>query len=82
LFTAEAGWTYLRVSCNGRYTGPVCLLARSGMRAHQDLDVLISVRNKLVEAFGNDVVDVDLACDHGFEIHEPVLKNRQCERSQ
>jgi hypothetical protein len=25
---------------------------------------------------------VDLACDHGFEIHEPVLKNRQCERSQ
>lgn len=47
------------------------------MRAHQNLDVLISILYKFVEAFGYDVVDMDLARDHGFEVLEPASKTRQ-----
>lgn len=41
------------------------LLARAGVRAHQDLDMLIPVRDKLIEAFRYNVVNVNLARDHG-----------------
>lgn len=63
--------------CNVGVQNPVCLLAGPGMRAHQNLDVLISILYKFVEAFGYDVVDMDLARDHGLEVLEPASKTRQ-----